>query len=87
MSTQFRNYGEDISSAKGATFISQPGATPQGRRNCKFPALKARFMFGQYGTVNPFVLNRAFSACLLRNRIPGALPQAGSDIAPVPLKK
>jgi hypothetical protein len=74
-----------LSSAKDATFISQTGATPQDRRNRKFPALKARFTSGTSFLDKHVELNCAFSADRRRNRIPGALPQARTDAAPLAL--
>jgi hypothetical protein len=72
-------------SAKGATSIQKPGATPQACRNIKPSALKARFTFGA-GPLNGYLeLNRAFSACFSLNRIPGALPQAKGEAAPLAL--
>jgi hypothetical protein len=72
-------------SAKGATSIQKPGATPQVCKNIKPSALKARFIFGA-GLVNGYLeLNRAFSACFWLNRIPGALPQAKGEAAPLAL--
>ena len=72
-------------SAKGATSIQKPGATPQACRNIKPSALKAGFTFGA-GSLNGYLeLNRAFSACFCLNRIPGALPQANGETAPLAL--
>jgi hypothetical protein len=71
-------------SAKGAASIQKPGATPQDFRDIKPSALKARFTFGA-GLHRYLELNRAFSACFWFNRIPGALPQAKGDIAPLAL--
>jgi hypothetical protein len=72
-------------SAKGATSIQKPGATPQACTNIKPSALKARFTFGA-GLLHKYLeLNRAFSACSWLNRIPGALPQANSETAPLAL--
>jgi hypothetical protein len=72
-------------SAKGATSIQKPGATPQTCTNIKPSALKARFTFGA-GLLNKYLeLNRAFSACSWLNRIPGALPQANGETAPLAL--
>ena len=71
-------------SAKGATSIQKPGATPQACTNIKPSALKARFTFGA-GLHRYLELNRAFSACFWFNRIPAALPQAKGDIAPLAL--
>ena len=72
-------------SAKGATSIQKPGATPQACTNIKPSALKARFTFGA-GSLNGYLeLNRAFSACFWLNRIPGALPQANGETAPLAL--
>ncbi len=68
-----------VLSAKGATFNSQPGTTSQVPCNSRGPALKARFTFGTAR------LNRAVSACRSSNRIPGAVPQAKPDIAPLAL--
>jgi hypothetical protein len=50
-------------SAKGATFMSKPGATPQDYRNAKSPALKAAIHFGHQAEAIR-QLNRAFSAGL-----------------------
>ena len=71
-------------SAKGATSIQKPGATLQACRNIKPSALKARFTFGA-GLHRYLELNRAFSACFWLNRIPGALPQAKGEAAPLAL--
>ena len=68
-----------VLSAKGATFNSQPGTTSQVPCNPRGPALKARFTFGTAR------LNRAFGACRQSNRIPGAVPQAKPDVAPLAL--
>ena len=58
-------------SAKGATSIQKPGATPQACTNIKPSALKARFTFGA-GSLNGYLeLNRAFSAC---NQLSGLAP-------------
>jgi len=92
-------YG-DRNSAKGATSIQKPGATPQACTNIKRSALKARFTFGA-GSMHEYLkslrrhgadfderyvwLNRAFSACPCCNRSPGASPQAKADIAPLAL--
>jgi hypothetical protein len=66
---------DDRHSAKGATSIQKPGATPQVCRNINPSALKARFTFGA-GLVNGyFELNRAFSACFWLNRILGRCPR------------
>jgi hypothetical protein len=74
-------------SAKGATSMQKPGATPQDCRNIKPSALKARFTFGA-GSLNEYVeLNRAFSARSWCNQVPGALPQAIGDIAPLALNR
>jgi hypothetical protein len=62
--------------------MQKPGATSQDCRNIKSSALKARFTFGA-GSLNEYLeLNRAFSACLWLNQIPGTLPQAKSEAAP-----
>jgi len=77
-------YG-DRNSAKGATSIQKPGATPQACTNIKRSALKARFTFAA-GSLNGYIeLNRAFSACFWVNRIPGALLQANDETAPLAL--
>ena len=48
-------------SAKGATSIQKPEATPQACTNIKPSALEARFTFGA-GSLNGYIeLNRAFS--------------------------
>jgi hypothetical protein len=74
-------------SAKGAISIQKPGATPQACTNIKPSALKARFTFGA-GSLNGYLeLNRAFSACFWLNRIPGALPKANGETAPLALNK
>jgi hypothetical protein len=72
-------------SAKGATSMQKPAATPQACRNIKPSALKARFTFGAGSLNGDLKLNRAFSACFWLNRIPGALPQAKGEAAPLAL--
>lgn len=67
-------------SAKGAAFISKPGAAPQDARDIQKSALKARVTSGKLDE-----LNRAFSASSRFDRIPGPLAQANSDIAPLAL--
>ena len=62
-------------SAKGATSIQKPGATPQACTNIKPSALKARFTFGA-GSLNGYLeLNRAFSACSGSIESPGRCPR------------
>jgi hypothetical protein len=87
MMTHSHTFGWNLLSAKGAAFISQPGAMPQDRRNRKFPALKARFTFRQFQKARGCELNRAFSADRHCNRMPGTLPQAKADVAPLALNK
>ena len=79
-------YG-DRNSAKGATSIQKPGATPQACTNIKPSALKARFTFGAGSLNGHLELNRAFSACFWLNRIPGALPRATGETAPLALNR
>jgi len=56
-----------------------------GSRHSAKGALKARFTFGA-GLLNGYLeLNRAFSAGFWLNRIPGALPQAKGEAAPLAL--
>jgi hypothetical protein len=74
-------------SAKGATFTSQPGASPQDCENIQPSALNARL--NSCG-MHPYILmlrrlNRAFSSCTWLNRISAALPQANGDTAPLAL--
>ena len=47
----------------------------------KLSGLKARFTFDTSSMIGGW-LNRAFSACCCCNRIPGATPQAGVEVAP-----
>ena len=72
-------------SAKGATSIQKPGATPQACTNIKPSALKARFTFGAGSLSGYLELNRAFSPCFWRNRIPGALSPTNGETAPLAL--
>jgi hypothetical protein len=77
--------GKHPFSAKGAIFTSKPGAAPQASRNANASALKARFTFVASSLREYPELNRAFSADSWCNRIPGTLPQAKADTAPMAL--
>jgi hypothetical protein len=74
-------------SAKGATSKPKPWATPQEPGNVPAPALKARLNFCWVHSDLWMLhrLNRAFSACPWPHRMPGALPQAKADLAPLAL--
>ena len=56
-----------------------------GSRHSAKGALKARFTFGAGSLNGDLKLNRAFSACLWLNRIPGALFHAKGEAAPLAL--
>ena len=71
MNMQTRSHG--AASANGAEFIGSLGQTPQDPWNKKTPALKAR--------LTESGLQRSYSY----DRIPGAVPQATSETAPLAL--
>jgi hypothetical protein len=73
----------DVFSAKGARFMSKPGAAAQVYGDPKPAARKARFTFCDENAL--YRLNRAFCAFTWWNRSPGALPQAEPDVAPLAL--
>lgn len=85
MTTQFRNCGEDISSAKGAMFISHPGTTSPDRRDRTSTALKAHFTSGTSLLDRDVELTRAYSVDCYCNSTSGALPDGDVDVAPVEL--
>ena len=84
---QFVIFGLCGFSANSATSISQPGAAPQDCENIQPSALNARLnSCGMHLYIWMLrIFNRAFSACTWLNRIPGALPQANGDTAPLTL--
>ncbi|PYK75324.1 MAG: hypothetical protein DME42_02790 [Verrucomicrobia bacterium] len=65
-----------VFSAKGAVSY-QPGATPQGSHRTKNPSAES--------AIHCVVLNRAFSADGDLGQGPGAMSQAGNEIAPLAL--
>src|SRR6266446_1752595 len=73
-----------VLSAEGALFIVSLGQRPRIDEKTKISAEGAiHFPPPQLATHTDLI--RPFSACLLGIRIPGAMPQANNDIAPLAL--
>jgi hypothetical protein len=73
-----------VFSAKGAVFIASLGQRPRvgGKTNI---SAEGAIRFSPPELRTRVELIRAFSACLLGVQIPGAMPQADNDIAPLAL--
>ena len=73
-----------VLSAEGALFIVSLGQRPGIDEKTKISAEGAIHFPPQQLAMHTDLI-RAFSACLLGIRIPGAIPQANNDIAPLAL--
>jgi len=73
-----------VLSAEGAVFIVSLGQRPRIDEKTKISA-EGAIHFPPPQLAMHTDLIRAFSACLLGIRIPGAIPQANNDIAPLAL--
>ena len=71
--------------AKGAAFIASLGQRPRIREKTNISAEGAIHLPPPQMTRHTDLI-RAFSACLLGIQLPGAMPQADNDIAPLALK-
>ena len=71
-----------VFSAKGAAFIANLGQRPRivGKINI---SAEGAIHFSPPELTTHSELIRAFSACLFGTEVPGAMPQADSDIAPL----
>jgi hypothetical protein len=73
-----------VLSAKGAVFIASLGQRPRIGEKTNISA-EGAIHFSPPELRTRAELIRAFSACLLGIQIPGAMPQADNDIAPLAL--